>query len=192
MTIRIDDLDFYPLTPDRWEDFVTLFGPSGASGGCWCMFWRETRQEFGPNCRDHGAANRQAMRALVDSDVVPGILGYRGDTPLVWCSVAPREDFGSLERSRNLKRLDDQPVWSIVCFFIDRSARSGGLMTSAIRAAAAYARQQGAHILEAYPNDVHNHRSPVNLYMGNLSAFLNAGFSEMDTRGKHKIVRMDL
>ena len=26
-----------PLTPDRWDDFETLFGERGACGGCWCM-----------------------------------------------------------------------------------------------------------------------------------------------------------
>ena len=116
MTISMDDMDFFPLTPQRWDDLAALFGPSGAYGGCWCMFWRETRQEFSLNCRNKGEGNREALHALVDSGVVPGILGYRGGVPLVWCSIAPREDFPALERSRNLKRLDDQPVWSIVCF----------------------------------------------------------------------------
>jgi RimJ/RimL family protein N-acetyltransferase len=190
MTISMDNLNFHPLTPQRWDDFVTLFGPNGAYGGCWCMFWRETRQEFSLNCRNQGADNREALHTLVNSGVVPGILGYRQDTPLVWCSVAPREDYVSLERSRNLKRLDAQPVWSIVCFYIAKSARNSGLMTVAIRAAVAYAGQNGARIVEAYPNDVHSRRSPGDLYMGNLSAFLKAGFSEMETRGAHKIVRL--
>ena len=156
------------------------------------MFWRETRQEFSLKCVNKGAGNREALQALVDSGVVPGILGYRGNSPLVWCSVAPREDFASLERSRTLKRLDEQPVWSIVCFYIAKSARDAGLMSTAIRAAVEYARQNGALILEAYPSDVHSHRSPGDLYMGNLSAFVKAGFSELETRGAHKIVRLEL
>lgn len=190
MTISVDDLDFYPLSPQRWDDFVELFSSDKVTGECWCMFWRETRQEFRLNCRNKGESNRQAMHTLVTSGVVPGILGYRGSTPLVWCSVAPREDFASLERSRNLKRLDEQPVWSIVCFYIAKSARNAGLMAVAIRAAVEYAHQNGARIVEAYPNNVHNHRSPGDLYMGNLSAFREAGFTELETRGAHKIVRL--
>jgi GNAT superfamily N-acetyltransferase len=192
MTITIDGLDFYPLTPQHWHDLVTLFSPGGACGGCWCMFWRETRQEFNQKCINKGVGNREALQALVDSGVVPGILGYRGDEPLVWCSVGPREDFASLERSRTLKRLDDQPVWSIVCFYIARSARNAGLMSAGIRAAVEYARQNGARIVEAYPYDVQSHRSPGDLYMGNLSAFLKAGFSELETRGARKLVRLEL
>ncbi|MFP5220586.1 MAG: hypothetical protein ACLGIG_12820 [Actinomycetes bacterium] len=29
-----------PVTADRWDDLVTLFGPSGAYSGCWCTWWR--------------------------------------------------------------------------------------------------------------------------------------------------------
>ncbi len=190
MKISMDGLDFYPLTPHRWDDLAALFTPSAACGGCWCMYWRETRTEFNLKCRNKGEGNREALHALVDSGVVPGILGYRGSEPLVWCSIAPREDFASLERSRNLKRLDDRPVWSIVCFYIAKSARRTGLMTAAIHAAVEYARRNDARIVEAYPSEIHSRRSPGELYMGNLSAFLKAGFTELETRGAHKLVRL--
>ncbi len=32
-----------PLTADRWPDLVALFGPKGAYGGCWCMYFRRAR-----------------------------------------------------------------------------------------------------------------------------------------------------
>ncbi len=35
--------EIHPLTPDRWDDLETLFGPRGAYVGCWCMFWRVSR-----------------------------------------------------------------------------------------------------------------------------------------------------
>ena len=35
----------HPLTPDRWDDLEALFGPRGAYGGCWCMFWRVSRAQ---------------------------------------------------------------------------------------------------------------------------------------------------
>jgi hypothetical protein len=25
-----------PVTPDRWQDLIQLFGESGAHQGCWC------------------------------------------------------------------------------------------------------------------------------------------------------------
>lgn len=179
-------LVFYPLTPNCWDDFVELFGPNGAYGGCWCMFWRITRKEFNQNC---GEANKQAMADLVNSNTIPGIIGYQNNQSVSWCSIAPREDFASLERSRNLKRPDDQPVWSIVCFYIAKTARNAGLMVKTIQGAIEYARQNGAEMVEAYPLDTHGHHAPGDLYMGSLSVFQKAGFSEVATRGKHVIVR---
>jgi hypothetical protein len=61
-------LDFKPLTQENWDDFEALFGPKGALGGCWCMWWRTTRKEFEDN---QGAGNRQAMKAIVDSGTIP-------------------------------------------------------------------------------------------------------------------------
>jgi len=104
-------MQFHPLTPERWDDFEALFGARGAYSGCWCMWWRLKRKEFEAQ---QGDGNRAAMKAIVESGRVPGILGYDGDRAVAWCSVAPREDFPSLNRSPVLKRLDDEPVWSIV------------------------------------------------------------------------------
>ena len=67
----------------------------------------------------------------------------------LWCSVAPRGQYASLNRSRVLKRIDDTPVWSIVCFFIAKPHR--GLRTSEklIAAAIDYVRNQGGKVVEA-------------------------------------------
>ena len=170
-------MKYYPLTPDRWEDFERLFGPKGAYGGCWCMWWRLTRARF--ECQ-HGEPNRLAMKAVVDSGVVPGIIGYAEGQPVAWCSVAPREDFGALNRSRILKPIDDQPVWSIVCFFVARSHRGEGAMDGLIRAAVRYAADHGALAVEAYPTVPRSGRvPPVSSYMGFPSVFEAAGFVEV-------------
>ena len=115
---------FKPLTKDRWSDFEELFGKRGAYGGCWCMWWRLTRKEFE---QGQGEGNRQAMHAIVNSGKIPGILAYHKGKPVGWCSVAPREQFGPLERSRILKRIDDRAVWSIVCFFVAKGLRRQGI-----------------------------------------------------------------
>jgi hypothetical protein len=54
--------------------------------------------------------------------------------PVAWCSVAPRESFSALERSRVLKRIDDAPVWSISCFFIRKEFRKQGLSVKILEA----------------------------------------------------------
>src|SRR5688572_707389 len=89
-----------PLTADRWGDLVTLFGERGASSGCWCMWWRVTAQRFN---RDAGDGLRRALHELVDEGRGPGLLGYADGRPVGWCSVAPREEFGRLQRSPKLR-----------------------------------------------------------------------------------------
>src|SRR5215510_8178511 len=100
-----DKLEFQPLTPERWGDFEQLFGPRGATGGCWCMWWRLKRSEFE---RQKGEGNRQAFKQIVDAGAAPGILAYAGGQAVGWCAIAPREAYPVLENSRNLKRVDDE------------------------------------------------------------------------------------
>jgi len=187
--ITTENLDFYPLTPERWSDFVELFAPDITCSGCWCMFWRITRKEFQQN---GGKNNKKAMANLVHSGKIPGIIGYRSGQPVTWCSIAPREDFASLERSHTLKRPDDQPVWSIVCFFVAKTARKAGLLEETIQAAVKFAGNAGAALVEAYPVSIIGKRSPGELYMGTLKAFLDAGFYLVENRGAHSIVRFQV
>jgi GNAT superfamily N-acetyltransferase len=169
-------LEFQPLTADRWPDFEALFGERGAYGGCWCMWWRLTRREFEAQ---QGEGTRQAMKAIVESGEVPGILAYHEGQPVGWCSVAPREQFGSVERSRVLKRLDDKAVWSIVCFFVAKGYRGQGVAESLIRAAVDHVKKQGGTVVEAYPTVPKTDRlPPVSSFMGIPAMFKRAGFVE--------------
>lgn len=172
----LTNLEIHPLTPERWTDFETLFGPKGAYSGCWCMWWRLPRSEFN---RQQGEGNRLGLKALVESSAPTGLLAYLDGVPAGWISLAPREDYPALERSRVLKRVDDQPVWSIVCFYIHRKARRRGLMSALIDAAGEFAAAHGAGILEAYPIITGENAPPVSTYMGNLDVFLRAGFVEV-------------
>jgi GNAT superfamily N-acetyltransferase len=179
-------LDFQPLTPDRWPDFEALFGERGAYGGCWCMWWRLTRRAFEAQ---QGEGNRQAMKAIVDSGEVPGILAYSQGEAVGWCSVAPRERFGSLERSPVLKRLDDRPVWSIVCLYVARGYRSQGVAEDLIRGAVEYVRQQGGKVVEAYPTVPRAGRlSPVSSFMGLPHMYERLGFEERARPSKSKVI----
>jgi len=74
-------ITFHPVTPERWKDMTDLFGLRGACGGCWCMWWRIKRSEFDMR---KGAGNRRAMKRIVDSGEVPGILAYDGTEPLAY------------------------------------------------------------------------------------------------------------
>ena len=175
-------LTFHLLTIARWKDFERLFGEKGACGGCWCMWWRLTRSEFE---RKKGAGNKRAMKAIVKSGTVPGILAYAGKEPVGWCSVAPREDFSGLSRSRILKPVDDQPVWSIVCFYIDRSYRRFGVSVELLHAAVEYVKRRGGAIVEGYPVEPKKDRMPdAFAWSGLAAAFKKAGFVECARRSE--------
>lgn len=183
---QIDDLKITPLTPELWVDFEKLFGPRGAYGGCWCMWWRETRKEF-ESCQ--GEKNRLAFKKIVNSGKVAGVLGYIDDHAVGWCSVAPRDQFSSLERSRVLKRIDDKDVWSIVCFFIKKGYRKYGLTLKLIRGAVEFVKQQGGEIVEAYPTVIRKADAPpVSIFMGIPDVFKQAGFREAASPSRSKVI----
>jgi GNAT superfamily N-acetyltransferase len=138
------------------------------------MWWRCKRREFESQS---GAGNRMAMKALVDKGVIPGILAYIDHRPIGWCSVSPRIQYGSLERSHVLKRIDDEPVWSIVCFFVAKDYRRYGLMRLLIDAAVAHAASCGAKIVEAYPTVPRGRTlAPASSFMGIPEIFFKCGF----------------
>ena len=174
-------LTFHPLTPDRWEDLERLFGPErGADSGCWCMFWRLRRSEF----HAFGKKKRKAaFRRLVESGAPLGILAYEGPRPVGWCAVAPRAATPSLDRSPVCKPIDDKPVWSITCFFVDPKVRRDGVMAALIEAAVRHAKRQGAEIIEAYPRATGGARiDSASGYVGVVEPFIGQGFQEVARR----------
>jgi len=173
--------EFHPLTPERWPDLEALFGPQGACGGCWCMWWRLPRSQFEHQC---GEDNRRALKGIVEAGQVPGLLAYAEGKPVGWVSVGPQEAFPALERSRILARVDERPVWSVVCFYIARGFRRKGIMVPLLRAAVEYARGQGARIVEGYPVEPRGKTSSTSLYTGLASAFRKAGFVEVARRSE--------
>lgn len=175
-------LTSYPLTPERWPDLEKLFGPRGAVGGCWCMWWRLKRSEYE---RQKGEGNKQAFHTLVQAGPPTGIVVYLEDEPTAWCSLGPRENFPPLANSRVLQRVDDQLVWSIICLFIAKPFRRQGLSSRVIRAAVQYAQEQGATIIEAYPVEPKTKTMPTAFAStGMAAAYLQAGFVEVARRSE--------
>lgn len=179
---ELPTLVILPATPDRWDDLETLFGPRGACAGCWCMYWRQTQREFE---EQKGERNRASFKAVVEAGPPPGLIAYAGDEPIGWCSVAPRSVFSRLARSRILKPVDDQPVWSIVCLFVTREWRRRGVSVALLRGAAEFALASGGLIVEGYPTEPRQERVPdAFAWTGIASAYLAAGFSEVARRSE--------
>lgn len=184
-------LQFHPATPERWPDLEDLFSKNGANAGCWCMFWRLERAMFK---KTKGEGNRQILKQIVGTGEQPGILAYEGKQAVGWCGIAPREKLIALENSRILKRVDDQPVWSITCFFTMKEARRQGIMEGLIKAALEHAKTHGAHIVEAYPIDMQSPKlagqtfNSYSGYMGVASAFRSLGFEEVGQASETQLI----
>ncbi|HVE79768.1 MAG TPA: GNAT family N-acetyltransferase [Gemmatimonadaceae bacterium] len=171
------DLTFAPATPDRWPDVERLFGARGGCAGCWCMWWRLPAAEWE---RGKGAANKRALRRVVATGARPGVLAYLGGEPVGWCAVAPREAYVRLEGARVLKRIDAEPVWSIVCLFVARGHRRRGVSVALLGAAAELAAASGARIVEGYPVEPRKGAMPdAFAWTGTAAAFRAAGFVEV-------------
>jgi GNAT superfamily N-acetyltransferase len=172
------ELEIHPLTPDRWDDLVTVFDRPGDPKGCWCMFWRVRGREFE---RRWGRGNREDFRRVVDDGPPPGLLAYRDDVPVGWCAVAPRELYPRILRSRVLRPVDDAPAcWAVVCFYVVRGERRGGVAAALLEAAVAFAATHGAAAVEGYPKDTEGARKGANeLFVGSRSMFAEAGFEEV-------------
>jgi len=161
-----------PLTPELWPALEDLFGEAGACNGCWCMYWR-----LGPSYyrRPH-EQNKRDLRARVRAGPPPGLLAFDGELAVGWCQLTPRQELLWLERKRILDRVDDQPVWSLSCFFVRRSYRKRGVAQALVAAAVKAARQAGAPAIEAYPIDTAVPGASLNTFTGTAATFARHGF----------------
>ena len=177
-------LKFYPVTKSRWAHFEQLFGERGACGGCWCMAWRLPPAAWKAG-KDGG--NKLNMKSLVAQGKIPGILVYDGKRPMGWCSVAPRSDFVTLQRSRVLASIDGKSVWSISCLFVAKEYRRKGVSVQLLRAAVEHVRKQGGKIIEGYPIVPYTDKMPdVFAWTGTVAAFKRAGFREAARRSRSR------
>jgi GNAT superfamily N-acetyltransferase len=172
-------LKIQPLKPARWSDFEELFGKKGACAGCWCMWWRLPAAQWRAQ---KGNGNRKAMRSLVQAKKIPGLLAYVDGKAIGWCAVGPRVDFVRFSKSRVLKPVDENPVWSVTCFFVAREYRRQGVTIALLKAAVEFARKRGAEILEGYPTDPKHDQPDVFVFTGLASAYQKAGFKEVARR----------
>ena len=180
--------EFQPLTPQTWADLEALFDLPGGSmvRGCWCMYYRNSGKV------SVGAAaapdNKRQLCELVDSGVVPGLVGYVDGAPAGWISLGPRLDYAKLERSPIMKPVDDRDVWSVVCTYVAKRHRGQGVQHRLLQEAIRYARGQKVRILEAYPVDKPERSQDAFMFFGSRSLYESARFTEVVRRSPTRVV----
>jgi GNAT superfamily N-acetyltransferase len=122
---------------------------------------------------------RDRMLSIIAAGTPVGLLAYEDGEPAGWCSVAPRETFPKLQRSKAMPTGDLQPAWNVTCFFVRRRLRGAGVTRELLRAAVDYARENGAAALEGYPWDTSRNHSR---FKGHSSVFRQLGFRQDGTR----------
>ena len=175
-------LKFHPVTPARLPDLERFSEAHGKFRYCSCMRWRLRSIEFQRSTKEKRVA---ALEGLVQEGTPVGVLAYLDGEPVGWCSIAPRETYGALEHYRALPRIDAAPVWSVVCFFVDRRVRQQGVTLGLLIAAVKYARSRGAKIIEGYPVEP---GPRLYTYMGAPSTFREAGFHDVTPPGQARQV----
>lgn len=175
-----------PITTANLVDLDRFSSEHGKFRYCSCMRWRMTSSQYRSSTKESRVAT---LADLVRQGQPVGVLAYEDHHPVGWCSIAPRETYGAIERFRALPRIDDEPVWSVVCFFVDRLRRGQGLTLALLRAAVDYAHAQGARVVEGYPVEP---GPRLYTYMGAPSTFRAAGFSDVTTPGSTRVVMRHL
>jgi GNAT superfamily N-acetyltransferase len=168
------EIEVRPVTPERWADFAALFEARGSPHYCWCTVYRKESAAAIDN-----AAKRALMQRLVEQGTPVGVLAYDGGVPVGWCSVAPRETYPRLARSRVMPRVDDRNTWTVLCFFLRRSHRQRGVTRTLLEGAVRYARDAGAEVVEGYPFDTAGISSR---FRGHSSVFQSASFQQDGSR----------
>jgi len=181
-----------PLTSANFADLEAIFNARGCSVAryCWCMAYRKTGGNPWPT-KEIGKRNRAALKSLADDGKQVGLVGYRDGVPVGWVSFGPREYFARLANSKVMGAVDDQPVWSIICFVVPSEYRKQGVARQMLDAAIAFCKKKKVKLVEAYPVDKEGRTADSNMWFGAKSMFDAAGFEEVARRKPERpIVRL--
>ena len=175
-------IDVVPATADRWPDVVTLLGGNG-DRGCWCQAPRGRALGYG---KSPPGARREALRTQLDEDPPAGMLAYIDGEVAGWCGFGPRPRLPRLERSRTIPKVDDKPVWSVLCFNVRVGYRRRGVAAALLDGVVDLARRSGAPGVEAYPIDPGGGRVDTSFgYVGVTPMFEKAGFHRVVETAAH-------
>ncbi len=186
-----------PANQASWHDLQAVFGTRGDTARCQCQHYKTTGREY----RSIGVEERafrlrdQTDCDHADSDNTSGLVAYIDGEPVGWCAVGPRTAYVRLRGTRipwagRTEDMDDGNVWAITCFVARSGFRRRGISRALALAAVDFARSRGAGALEGYPMIT---QPDVDipwgeLHVGSRSVFVAAGFAEVSTPTKRRVV----
>jgi GNAT superfamily N-acetyltransferase len=159
----------------EFDDVAAVLGPrSPTANVCFCLSYRLRSSKENNALR--GPQRGERVRELCSQDPAPGVLAYLDGEPVGWAAVHPRADT-SFATNRRIPHVDDLDVWSIWCVRVRPGYRKRGISHELVRGAAAFAAENGAPAVEAYPVDNKGEKVDLTMaYVGTRALFERAGF----------------
>lgn len=178
-------LTIRPLTAAHVDDVKTVMkGTWGTS--CWDLFPRYSAAEQrelgiaggGPGTAD--ARRREVLAKLARRRKnSAGLVAYRGEEPIGFVSLGPRQDYSRVANSKATPPVDDVAAWVIPCITVRRGHRGQGIAVAMIRAAVDYAGKRGAPAVEAHPRVGAKRVHDDFAFFGTKAMFEKAGFRQV-------------
>lgn len=196
-----DRVRIVPANQSAFEDLQAILGGRGPGHRCQCQ-----RYKLAPG-ESFGAVpvevRAEHLREQTDcgnplSDTTSGLVAYLDDTPVGWCATEPRPAYVGLVRAFKVpwaERSEDRSdpgVWALTCLFARAGFRRRGLSRALAGAAVTFARDRGAHAIEAYPLTT-TKAIDEELHVGTCTTYAATGFREI-TRPtlRRAVMRIDL
>ena len=188
-----------PANEASWEDLRAVFGTRGPSATCYCQRFKlkpkEAFKSFPAEERAH-RLRTQTECGHPRSTTTSGLIAYLDEEPVGWCAVEPRTAYEGLLRvyrtpweGRNEDKTDES-IWAVTCILVRAGFRRRGIGYALARATVEFARERGAHALEAYPMITKPGEEIIwdEILVGNRSMFAAAGFAEVHQPSKRRVV----
>lgn len=172
------EYETHPVTPDRFEDFADVVNPNRRKRHCWCLSHRLSPKEI----EALGGDSRERAMRQVCADDPPGVVTYRDNVPVAWCSISPRAQIPKLVRSRVIRPVDDVEPWCIICVVVRAGHRRQGVTRHLLEGAVKWAASQGAVAVESYPVDASGERIDTTMaFVGTRAMFQAVDFEVIGT-----------
>lgn len=120
------------------------------------MYYQRPRPvDKGLSMTERKRVNKRDKEKLVRERRSHAVLVYDDERPVGWCQYGTREELPRIDAGRNYRKLDppsdEEKLWRITCFFVDKDYRGKGVAKLALHAALESIKRQGGGIVEAYP-----------------------------------------